>query len=105
MRAGSQALCLFRYDRQAWYVRRSNVGSRMAFSIFLEAGLQSCGWMAAYMGSALHSESELFFRNLQGEAKLLAQPSLDDPSPIETRVRCTNISKSAGKILSDILKF
>jgi len=40
----------------------------MPFSVLLEAALQPCGWLAAYVGSALTSPSDISFRNLGGTA-------------------------------------
>jgi len=40
----------------------------MPFSVLLEAALQPCGWLAAYVGSALQSPTDISFRNLGGTA-------------------------------------
>ena len=40
----------------------------MPFCVLLEAALQPCGWLAAYVGSALTSPVDLSFRNLGGSA-------------------------------------
>ena len=48
---------------QAWYFR-ANRTQAMPFCILLEIALQPCGWLAAYAGSALHSDDRLHFRNL-----------------------------------------
>ena len=65
----------------------------MPFSVLLEVGLQPCGWLAAFIGSALHSESDLSFRNLDGTA---TQPLeiFPDAGPPTVRVRNTNVSKA-----------
>jgi len=70
----------------------------MPFSILLEVGLQACGWLAAYMGSALSSEQDLFFRNLQGRGCLFQHVSKEQDCLI-AEVCCTNVSQSAGMIL------
>lgn len=51
----------------AWYfaAERQN---RMPFAVLLEAALQPCGWLAAYVGSALTSPTDISFRNLGGNA-------------------------------------
>ena len=51
----------------AWYFRESRQ-PQMPFSVLLEIGLQPCGWLAAYLGSALTSPIDLSFRNLDGKA-------------------------------------
>ena len=40
----------------------------MPFAVLLEIALQPCGWLAAYLGSALTSDADLSFRNLGGRA-------------------------------------
>ncbi len=45
----------------------------MPFAVLLEVALQPCGWLAAYLGSALTSPVDLSFRNLGGTAELLCR--------------------------------
>ena len=47
---------------------RANRQPTMPFAVLLEAALQPCGWLAAYLGSALTSPIDLSFRNLGGNA-------------------------------------
>ena len=54
----------------AWYFRADRSGGVMPFCVLLEIALQPCGWLAAYLGSALRSEQDLKFRNLGGKATL-----------------------------------
>jgi 3-hydroxymyristoyl/3-hydroxydecanoyl-(acyl carrier protein) dehydratase len=64
----------------------------------LEIALQPCGWLAAYMGSALHSQNDLRFRNLGGTATLF-----DEVSPaaetLTINARLTNASEAADMII------
>jgi len=53
----------------AWYFA-ANRQLSMPYAILLEIALQPCGWLAAYVGSALTSEHDLHFRNLGGTATL-----------------------------------
>jgi 3-hydroxymyristoyl/3-hydroxydecanoyl-(acyl carrier protein) dehydratase len=53
----------------AWYIAAERTGD-VPYCILLETALQPCGWLAAYMGSALKSASALHFRNLGGQATL-----------------------------------
>ena len=55
---------------EAWYFRADRSGGVMPFCVLLEVALQPCGWLAAYLGSALRSEQDLKFRNLGGKATL-----------------------------------
>jgi 3-hydroxymyristoyl/3-hydroxydecanoyl-(acyl carrier protein) dehydratase len=79
-----------------WYFRADR-GEILPFCILLEAALQSCGWLAAYMGSALKSEQDLKFRNLDGEG-LLHQNLFRQDQTLRTRCR---LKKSA--VLGDTI--
>jgi 3-hydroxymyristoyl/3-hydroxydecanoyl-(acyl carrier protein) dehydratase len=56
-------------SQEQWYFA-ANRSSIMPYGILLEIALQPCGWLAAFMGSALKSEKDLKFRNLGGKATL-----------------------------------
>jgi len=60
--------------------------------------LQPCGWLAAYIGSALTSDVDLSFRNLGGTGVQFA-PVLPSTGTLATRVKITRVSSSAGMIL------
>ena len=66
--------------------------------VLLEVALQACGWMAAYMGSALTSDGDLKFRNLGGTGRQHL-PVTRHTGTLTTRVRVTKISSTAGMIL------
>lgn len=70
----------------------------MPFAILLEAALQPCGWLASYVGSTLTTDDALFFRNLDGTAKLYA-----DIAPragvLRTNVELTSISQTGSMII------
>ncbi len=80
-----------------WYFTADRSGI-MPYAILLEIALQPCGWLAAYMGSALLSEDDLHFRNLGGQGIIQADIPAGD-HPLATRVRLTRISKAAGMIV------
>ena len=89
----------------AWYflsnVQRSafNVQhSVMPFSVLLEIALQPCGWLAAYLGSALASDADLKFRNLGGTATQF-RPVTPDIGTLSTTVKITSVSHSGGMII------
>ena len=52
MAAGSTATAEFDVADAAWYFEADRQ-KRVPHSVLLEAALQACGWLAAYMGSAL----------------------------------------------------
>jgi 3-hydroxymyristoyl/3-hydroxydecanoyl-(acyl carrier protein) dehydratase len=81
----------------AWYVAAER-SATVPYSVLLETALQPCGWLAAYMGSALKSEKPLHFRNLGGHATLhRAVPA--DVGTLRTRTRMTHVSEVADMII------
>ncbi len=82
-----------------WYFR-ANRQSAMPFSVVLEVALQSCGWLAAYMGSALRSKEELHFRNLGGNA-ILREDLMRDAGMLTTRAKLINASQSGDMMIQE----
>ncbi|MHC9538686.1 MAG: beta-ketoacyl synthase N-terminal-like domain-containing protein [Vulcanimicrobiota bacterium] len=80
-----------------WYFA-SYLDNVMPFAVLLEVALQPCGWLAAYMGSALTSEIDLSFRNLGGTA-VLYRHIRESCGVLVTRVKATSISTSGGMII------
>ena len=97
MKPGGEAVSEYDVPADAWYFAAQG-GGVMPFAVLQEVSLQACGWLAAYMGSALTSDEDLAFRNLGGEAVALA-----DVTPatgmLTTRVSATRVSHSGGMIL------
>ncbi len=87
------------YDvpQDAWYFDADNQNT-MPFAVLLEVGLQPCGWLAAYLGSALTSDIDLSFRNLGGKG-VQRMPVTRDIGVLTTVVKITNVSQSAGMIV------
>ena len=97
MEAGARARAQFDVSPEHWYFG-SNRQHEMPFAVLLEVALQPCGWLAAYVGSALTSAGNLRFRNLGGDAVQLARmTAMDDV--ITTEVELTSVSTSAGMII------
>jgi len=82
---------------EGWYFA-SNRQREIPYSVLLEMALQPCGWLAAYVGSALTSEIDLKFRNLGGEATQ-HHPVLPEDDTLTTRAELTSVSQSAGMII------
>ncbi|MCP4396839.1 MAG: type I polyketide synthase, partial [bacterium] len=80
-----------------WYFA-ANRHQVMPFSVLLEIVLQPCGWLAAYVGSALTSEVDLSFRNLGGKATQFS-PIGPDVGTLTTVVNLTSVSNSGGMII------
>ncbi len=93
------ATCVAAYDvpDEAWYFQAGRQ-PEMPFSILLEAGLQPCGWLAAYLGSALTSDVDLKFRNLDGNA-VQHRPVTPASGTLTTRVKITRVASSGGMII------
>ncbi len=82
---------------EAWYFF-ANRTSCMPFCVLLEIALQPCGWLAAYMGSALKSKKDLRFRNLGGNA-ILFREILQEAKTLTMRARLTQASEAAEMII------
>jgi 3-hydroxymyristoyl/3-hydroxydecanoyl-(acyl carrier protein) dehydratase len=81
----------------AWYFA-ANRQRQMPFAVLQEIALQSCGWMAAYLGSALTSPDDLHFRNLGGTATQHEAVG-PDAGTLTTAVTMTKVSRSAGMVI------
>ncbi|MHB2019440.1 MAG: beta-ketoacyl synthase N-terminal-like domain-containing protein, partial [Candidatus Xenobia bacterium] len=81
----------------AWYFE-ANRQPAMPFAVLQEIPLQVCGWLAAYVGSALPSPVDLSFRNLGGEATLHGE-LFPDSGTVTTRVRLLSSSQAGGMIV------
>jgi 3-hydroxymyristoyl/3-hydroxydecanoyl-(acyl carrier protein) dehydratase len=99
MVAGGAVEAQYDVPEDAWYFAAAR-DAVMPFAVLLEVALQPCGWLAAYVGSALTSPVDLAFRNLGGAARLreVVRP---DAGTLTTSVRLTHVSASAGMILQD----
>ena len=87
------------YDisEDAWYFT-ANANPTLPHVILLEIALQPCGWLAAYMGSALKSEKDLLFRNLDGDA-VLHRDIRKGHTPVTVQARCTQVSAAGDMII------
>jgi 3-hydroxymyristoyl/3-hydroxydecanoyl-(acyl carrier protein) dehydratase len=70
----------------------------MPLCVLLEVALQPCGWLAAYLGSALKSENDLKFRNLGGNA-VLHRTIVPEEKTLTIRARMTKVSEAAEMII------
>ncbi len=82
---------------EAWYFDENGCQS-MPYCVLLEAALQPCGWIACYVGSALTTEQDLFFRNLDGSATWHVEV-LPTSGTLRTDARITSISHAGGMII------
>lgn len=84
---------------EQWYFEQ-NGNPTMPFCVIMEAALQPCGWLASYVGSALTSETDMLFRNLDGTGTLL-QEILPSSGIFRTKVKILSVSQSAGMIIEN----
>lgn len=96
---GGTILAEYDVPGKEWYFEE-NAQPTMPFAVLLEAALQPCGWLAAYLGSALTSPIDLSFRNLGGTATqhLEVTPGF---GTLTTKVKITKVSQSGGMIIQD----
>ena len=87
----------FTVDPDAWFFRAERTPV-LPISIMLEIALQPCGWLAAYMGSALRSPNDLKFRNLGGDATLFEEV-LPEAGRLTTKARLSQFSDAADMII------
>ena len=97
MVAGPRAVAEYDVPPDAWYFEADRQDA-MPFAVLLETALQPCGWLAAYVGSALTSEVDLSFRNLGGSA-VQVEPIGRDIGTLTTATTLTKVSKSGGMII------
>lgn len=83
----------------AWYFA-ANRQPFMPFAVLLEIALQPCGWLAAYLGSALTSDIDMSFRNLGGTAAQLESIG-PDAGTLTTRIRITKVAHAGGMIVQN----
>ncbi len=97
MVAGATVAAEYDVPADAWYFAAGRQ-AEMPFSILLETGLQPCGWLAGYLGSALTSPTDLSFRNLDGNA-VQHRPVTAQSGTLTTRVKITRVASSGGMII------
>lgn len=99
LRAGGVIEAEYDVPVNEWYFEEDNQ-PYMPFAVLLEVALQPCGWLAAYLGSALTSDTDLSFRNLGGKATQFMDvtPTI---GTLKTRVKITNVSQSGGMIIQN----
>ena len=99
MQAGARVVAEYDLPESVWYLDQNGC-RRMPFAVLLEAALQPCGWLSSYVGSALTIDSELGFRNLDGDGTVLAELSGGD-GILRTEVELTSVSATAGMIIEN----
>ena len=99
MAPGAMAEAQYDIPADAWYFAADR-GSRMPFSVLLETALQPCGWLAAYVGSALASPTDISFRNLGGNA-IQHRPVTPESGTLTAKATLTKVATSGGMIIQE----
>jgi len=99
MVAGARAEAQYDVPADAWYFQVERQ-PRMPFAVLLEAALQPCGWLAAYVGSALTAPHDISFRNLGGSA-VLHRAVTPDTGTITMLATLTKVATSGGMIIQE----
>jgi len=99
MVAGALAEAQYDIPADAWYFAADRQ-PRMPFSVLLEAALQPCGWLAAYVGSALNSPTDISFRNLGGSA-VQHRPVTPASGTLTASATMTKVATSGGMIIQE----
>ena len=89
----------YEIPENGWYFAADR-NTAMPFCILLEIALQPCGWLAAYLGSALKSGTDLKFRNLGGSA-VLYENLFPTSGKLVMRARMTQVSEAGGMIIEN----
>ena len=99
MKEGARVEAQYLIPTDAWYFAADRQ-PRIPFAILLEAALQPCGWLAAYVGSALTNPTDLAFRNLGGSA-ILHRPVTPATGVITAVATLTKAATSGGMIIQE----
>ena len=99
MVAGAMVEAQYDIPADEWYFSAERQ-LRMPFAILLEAALQPCGWLAAYVGSALTSPTDISFRNLGGNA-IQHRPVTPRSGTLTCGATLKKVATSGGMIIQE----
>ncbi len=97
LQAGGWVEAQYDVPADAWYFAADRSGV-MPYCVLLEIALQPCGWLAAFVGSALRSQNDLKFRNLGGKATVQMIPTPVEQT-LTMRTCITKVSEAADMII------
>ncbi len=97
MTIGTEIELEYDIPEDSWYFDE-NGNRSMPFAVLLEAALQPCGWIACYIGSALTTDEDLYFRNLDGTGTQKAE-LFDHAGTLRTISRIKSVSNAGGMII------
>ncbi len=98
VREGSEVKALYSPEAGGWMFRDAGgADPALPYAALNEIALQPCGFLAAFMGSALSMEGPMHFRNLGGRATVLAPVYGGDR--VETTARLTRSSRMGEMLI------
>lgn len=97
MKSGSAVEVEYDLPAEQWYFEQNGTHT-MPCCVLMEAALQPCGWLALFIGSALTSQGDLLFRNLDGTSTL-HQELLPGGGTLRTSVQVVSVSQTAAMII------
>ncbi len=96
MAIGSTVDAEYDVPGEAWYFA-DNGGTTMPVAVLMEIVLQPCGWLGCYVGSPVRIDTELLFRNLDGDVRVFAEVR---PG---TRTVCTRVRLTAASHINAMI--
>lgn len=99
MAPGAMAEAQYDIPPDSWYFAAERQ-PRMPFAVLLEIALQPCGWLAAYVGSALTSPIDLSFRNLGGSA-VMHRSVTPESGTLTATSTLKKVASSGGMIIQE----
>ena len=100
---GSEVLARYVVEAEGWLLGEAGGGRpALPYAVLNEIALQACGFLAAYMGSALLFDSPMHFRNLGGRATVLAEVAGGEA--VDTRARFVR-SNRLGEMMIQYYEF
>ncbi|MER5553625.1 beta-ketoacyl synthase N-terminal-like domain-containing protein [Streptomyces sp. NPDC002793] len=97
MKQGSRVVAEYDVPDQVWYFEQ-NTSPVMPFAVLMEIALQPCGWLAAYVGCPLTTDTDLLFRNLDGRGTVTGEIT-PDTRTVRTEAELTSVSRTGEMII------
>jgi len=98
VREGSEVVAHYTPPENSWlFTQAGGQGPVLPYAALNEIALQPCGFLAAFMGTALPFPGPMRFRNLGGQATVLAP--VRGGQEVETRARLTRSSRMGEMVI------
>jgi acyl transferase domain-containing protein/3-hydroxymyristoyl/3-hydroxydecanoyl-(acyl carrier protein) dehydratase len=101
MAVGSTVDAEYDVPDEAWYFA-DNASPTMPVAALMEIALQPCGWLGCYVGSPVQLDTQLLFRNLDGDM-LVSREVRPGTAVIHTRAELTAVSHINGMIIESFV--